>query len=411
MNRGRILLLTAVVLSGVSCSQKDALFQAGDNSAVELQITFRQAASRLGDSGLGKVVTVTAVVVTVTGPGMSAVTKALAVDLVNQTASGSVDVPKGNNRTFQVDGKDENDIVQFSGSATKDIMNDTETVGIDVSWIPPDPVDVTFSNITTSSAEVSWTASGAPDFYFYRVLLSTSPQLDVSNDQLGDDIYDRSSTQFSLSGLSENTVYYIAVIAVDTELWYSGSLAYSDQYSVVEKLTTAREVQLGYDDNEFENALRGLNEGTRLVVLFTCPSTPCYIKTILLHLRDESGQNGNYRLVIVDSARNDLFRSEEALATQPGEDWVGWDLIWNDRADGTVITDFYAGIEYARTDDNNWPLVGFDESSDSQRGYFVDTEGSWVQLGEFEFYGNRQRPPFICKRNKPRRTGAQGKSK
>lgn len=357
-------------------------------SVVELQVSFGENATHLAADGLAREETVTEVTVTVTGPDMDDVTEALEVDLDNNTATGSVEVPKGDSRSFQVEGKDESGIIQFSGSATQDITKDSETVGIKVFWIPPDAVDVTVSNIGATSVDVTWTESQAEDFYLYRILISTSASLNADEDRLGDDIYDRTSTGVSISGLTANTRYYIAVLVVDTELWYSGSLDYGTQQSIVKDFTTAQEWVLTYDDGNFESALRGLQEGNQLLVLFACPSYPCYIRSIWLYLNDESGQDGNYRLVIFDSNRSGIFRTEDPLDTTPGETWVGWNPVWADREDGTIESDFYAGIEYARTSDNNWPFVGFDESSNSQRSYFVDSDGNWSLLDDYGFFGN-----------------------
>ena len=368
-----------VVSLVLSCSPKNPIVGGEDDSSVEVQVVFQQSFSRLAP--LGKRVTITSVVVTVTGPDMSPITKELTIDMENNTASGSVEVPKGDSRTFLIEGTDENGVVQFSGSTTQNIRKKNEAVTINVTWIPPDPVEVTISNVTTTTAHISWVATDAPDFQFYRVLFSSNPQLDASVDRFGDDIYDRNSTMVTLSELSENTTYYVAVLVVDTELWFSGALEYGSQNSIVEKFTTAREVLVSYDDGNFEQFLYSTDVGDRAVMRFTPPAYPCYIKTIWLYLRDTSGQDGNYRLVIMDSNHGDLFRTDP-LETSPGEDWVGWNPLWSNRDDGTITGgDFYAGIEWVKG--IGWPEIGRDISSTQRRGeYYSTSSGNWYIIDD-----------------------------
>ncbi|MFQ6615162.1 MAG: fibronectin type III domain-containing protein [Fidelibacterota bacterium] len=376
MHLKHIIFSVMAVLMGFSCSHKNPLAGGEGDSTVSMEILFVENGSHLGSDGLGKVATITEVTVTVTGPDMSTVTEALTVDLENNRATGSVEVPKGDDRTFEVDGEDANGIVQFSGSATKNITKDTETVEIDVSWIPPDPADVTISNITSSTVNISWTATDASDFYFYRILLSTSPQLDVTDDQLGDDIYDRDATSWTISELTDNTTYYVAVIVVDTELWFTSGLQFGTQSSIVQSFTTAQSLLLSYDDDSMEYVVSTEGSGYGYFVFFTCPSYPCYIRGTGLYLQDTSDEDDNYRLVI-STSENIL---DQVAPTIAGEDWVWFDmdLIWETRDQGTVAEDFIAGFQY--TKDNGWPKIGMDDTSPSSGRSFRYNPSA----GEFE---------------------------
>ncbi len=249
----------------------------------------------------------------------------------------------------------------------------------------PDPVEVGAGNITSSSFDIFWSKSNADDFDFYRILFSQSPTLDPVDDQIGNDFYDINRNHFSVFDLAENSVYYIAVLTVNENMEFAGSLTYGDGGSIVHKVNTASILELGYIDETFENSIYLSAAGTRLVNKFSPPSEDTFIREVWMYLKDGSGEADNYRLVIADHNRNDIFYSSP-LPTKAGEQWVGWTVTWDNLPDGFVDSDFYVGIEY--TKDIGWPEVAFDESTDHEAGYFMDNNSIYYPLGNYEFYGN-----------------------
>ena len=250
---------------------------------------------------------------------------------------------------------------------------------------PPEPVECFAGNITSSTFDLLWSKSNAPDFSFYRVLISQTPNLNVENDQIGDDIHDINMNRFRISDLEENSIYYTAVLNVNSNMEFLGNLEYDHEHSIVKKVTTAEQITLGYDDDTFENMLYDDVPGSRLLNKFLLPAPSTFISEVWFCLNDESGQDFNYRLVICDKDRNEIFYSVP-LTTDSESNWVGWNIPWDNIAEGFVDSDFYVGIEY--TKDIGWPEVLFDESSDHESGYYVDGAGAWAQLKDLEYFGN-----------------------
>lgn len=370
----RIFYLIIIVLLGLSCSEKNPIFEIEGNSLVQLQITFEQIGSQF--TPLAKIATVTKVVITVTGEDMSTVTEDLEVDLETGTATGKVKVPKGDSRTFQVDGIDGNDINQFSGSTTQDIEKDIETVEIDVHWITPDPVDFTISNVTSTTADVSWTASNSPDFSFYRILVSTSQPLDPNNDGVLD-ISDLNSTNASLYNLSSNTTYYVSIIVIDTELLYDG---------YVKSFTTAQIWELSYDDDSFETGLVGIEQNQTYLVLFSAPSYPARLIACTMKLQGTQ----EFNIGIMSSEPAEILGDISTTGTDASS--YAWSLYDLRTLEITLNNDFWVFIMYTgpqQSDERWWPAIGLDQTSPAGRSYiYIPSLETVDPLDDFGWPGN-----------------------
>ena len=247
------------------------------------------------------------------------------------------------------------------------------------------PLNIGVVNISSSIFGLIWSKSSMPDFNFYRVLISEDPNLDPGEDQIGDDIHDINQNKFHIFDLEENSIYFTTVLNMNNQLEFPGSLEFGAEQSIVKKVTTAEQFILFYDDETNENIVDSYEPGGRLMNKFSAPTESTYISGVWLALNDNSGQNGNYRLVICDENRNDILRTEP-LETTDGGTWVGWNNLWENYSDGFVSSDFYIGIEYTKSE--GWPEVFLDESTDKEAGYYVDPAGNWKQLGELEYFGN-----------------------
>jgi len=455
---------------GLSCADNNPVSESDGDSEILLRVEFDD--NKISSGNLQKVTTITTVTVTVTGPGMDTITENLTIS--GNTASGNISVPKGDDRRFVLTGRDQSNIIQFEGENSADIINNTETVNITVSYFPPNPVDFNISNVTTTTADVSWTASTAPDFDFYRLLLSTSNPPDPSNDGILD-ISDINTTSANITGMTPNTTYFYQIIVVDTELifddatpvkgfatalpfpppvnfvisnittttadvdWEMSSAGLFSFYRLlvstsnppdtnndgildvfditstsanitgmtpntnyfvslivvdtdnefdtgtpVKNLHTAEETTVFYDDDGFETTLTAFFANSRMAVRFTPPEYPCYIKSILLYLTDNSGLDDNYRLVIMAPTLDDDVFFSETLTTTAGTVWKTLDPTWNNRDEGTISGgDFWAGIEYVNSGNPNWPRIGLDETSDAGRAEF-----RFMSWGPLPFFGN-----------------------
>ena len=384
MSRRNLFTFTMAIIFGLSCSEENPFQSESGDADVQLVINFDTNNSQQVE--LSKSATINMVVVKVTGPEMIAVTEELTLNSGVTAATGSIEVLKGINRTFSVEGIDGNSIIQFSGQTTQDIVNDVESVSISVLWIPPDPVTLTISNVTSTTATLNWTASTAPDFSFYRVLLSTSTNLNEVTDQIGDDITNVNTTGLNIINLTPGTTYYVAVMTVDTELWYSGSLVFGAQNSIVKSFSALSQIlELSYDDNSFENGLVATEVNESLIVHFTSPSYPAKIVAMDLYIWGTQ----EFTTAIFDFATGDFLGG----GTTNGVDaanytWASYDLS---AFDINVTRDFIAGIRYTGTQQGDgfwWPAIGLDQTSSAGRSYDDLPSSGFFLLDEVGFPGN-----------------------
>ncbi|GAB4364879.1 MAG: hypothetical protein Kow0042_03790 [Calditrichia bacterium] len=357
------------------CSRDITSIDDSSVSAVQIEVTLSEAnASQIG---LGKPAVVNTFRVTVTGPGMAEIVK-------TGTRSGntvviSLSVPKGNNRVFTVEGLDGNNIVQYEGSTTKNIVNNTENVSINVQRIAPPPVSLTVTQVTPVSATLSWTASTAPDFKSYLVLLALTSNLDPNNPShvLGE-ITDRNQTEVDITNLTPGTPYYTAVIPIDTEDFYNTGFQ-------VENFTTpASTWELSYDDGSQEGGLRGPT-GSWLTVTFDAPQYPVKILSIYYYIYGNAFGN-EIASLIYDNASMDVIYATMLPATSDG--WISVTPDWNSVvSDGVVNSPFDAGVEFQV---DNGPFVGCDTNSTYIAGtqWYRYPDLTWARLDEVGFSWN-----------------------
>ena len=105
-----------------------------------------------------------------------------------------------------------------------------------------------------------------------------------------------------------------------------------------------------------------------------------------INLQDNSGENDNYTIVVLDHNQSDVLETAP-LATYSGTNELIWKLPWSSRSAGTTSNGFYLGIEYQKS--NSWPTVGFDENSNSMSGYYTNgVRGVTSNLNDSGWAGN-----------------------
>ncbi len=218
------IIIVFISLALLSCSRKTPLSVNDGSSTVSFQILFHDNMQSLsGIRSLSKSMEITSVVVTVSASDMTTLTKEMTRS--EDTFTGTLSVPMGNSRKFQIEALDAADIVQYSGSTTQDISQAEEQVNIQLSGIYPDPVALQISGYSGSSVTLSWSASTATDFGFYRITRTTSNISHDINDHSYTDISSQSTVTFTDENVTPGNTYYYVLWVVDTEgLGYGSSV-------------------------------------------------------------------------------------------------------------------------------------------------------------------------------------------
>ncbi len=221
----RIFIIIAFIsLAFLSCSRKTPLSVNDGSSTVSFEIRFHDNVQSLsGIRPLSKSMEITSVVVTVSASDMTILTKEMTRS--GDTFTGTLSVPMGNSRKFQIEALDTADIVQYSGSTTQDISQAEEQVNIQLSGIYPDPVALQISGYSGSIVTLNWDASTAVDFGFYRITRTTSNIDHDINDHSYMDISTKSTLTFTDDNVTPGNTYYYVLWVVDTEgLGYGSSV-------------------------------------------------------------------------------------------------------------------------------------------------------------------------------------------
>lgn len=371
LNKSRyFIFLLLFIPIFITCS-RDPFSPLNGNSSVIINFTMKD--DRNGESLnlniLHKTTAIAKVTLTIEAGDISTISKELSQSGNNW--AGTVDVKKGNNRTFKIAAKDVNNVTQYEGTTTANLQNDTENISITLTPLYPTAVSLSVTSTTSTSVSLSWTKNYDSDFYAYWIYRSTTGTIDPYNSsQKVKEIKDKTTTNYIDNNLTSNITYYYAVYVIDTENLGSRS-------NLVNAKTSQNAVRLTYDDGSFEKTINSTTPKNGFLVKFSPTFTPCYIDSIHFYLTDNSGENGNYRVSIYNSLGNQIFWSGTAPTAPNG--WVHIKLNWNNQADGTVTNDFYAGFVYEKS--NGWPLLGRDTSSSSkQRSYFYNYSNSTSYL-------------------------------
>jgi hypothetical protein len=282
-------------------------------------------------------------------------------------------VPLGDDRLFSVEGVDENNIVQLSGSETTDITSEANSLNIKIKWMTPTPVNLYVSNIASTTAELSWDICDAPDFYMYRLLMSTKKQLQADTDGIKD-IFDRTEKSIKITGMTPNTTYYLSVIAIDTEHKYdSDNLIY-------EFFTTPEGSQvidiLKYDDGMPNDFLTWYRVEDGLMNRITVDKISKLIKVRYNILKEFVGGSFKAKILSYNTTSPNVLGAKNVTAQSSG--WIEVDFS----ADNiTVNGDFFVMLEYVQ---GSMPLLAYDPVTNG-RGWNLN-ENKFVQLSDKTFF-------------------------
>ncbi len=205
------LLTCLLVLVTTSCQN---LLAPEGSAQITLEIDLAASQSL---KKLGSVATITRVVVTVfTGEFGTASYKELVVkelSVTRRSAQGTISVPMGENRTFQASAYDANKFIQYQGSSTVNITENTFAVKIGLRPIPP---DFTILSLDDQSDMFNWTRSLALDFAAYKMYRANSPGVTLSSALIAT-ISAIDSTSYDDTERLSDGFYYYRVFVVDTE--------------------------------------------------------------------------------------------------------------------------------------------------------------------------------------------------
>lgn len=215
-NVAAALLLLWCCLVLLQCSNDMPFSNNSDSSSIVLNITINSENAE-DVTSLLKTATIQKVVVTVTASGMSTITRELTGS--GDTWSGDITVPQGNSRTFLIEARDTNNIVQYSGSETKNLTKASETIDIELERHYPAAVTLSLGAITDNSITINWTQSTDVDFDHYTITRkTTSSSHDLNSDRLTQIRSGSSTTSYTDMAVTIGTTYYYQVWVVDTEL-------------------------------------------------------------------------------------------------------------------------------------------------------------------------------------------------
>lgn len=174
------LLTCLLVLATTSCQN---LLAPEGSAQITLEIDLAASQSLKKP---GSVTTITRVVVTVfTGEFGTASYRELVVkefSVTGRSAQGTISVPMGENRTFHASAYDASKFIQYQGSSTVNIIENTFAVKIGLRPIPPDRATLSFDD---QSKRFNWTKSQASDFAAYRMYRANAPGVTLSSALIG----------------------------------------------------------------------------------------------------------------------------------------------------------------------------------------------------------------------------------
>ena len=161
---GTLLVASAMSVLLIGCGGSGGKLpnSMGPIQPITIKAQFPSAQGRAHD-------TITSAWVGVTGPGMTPITQQMTYDASTFTATGTVDVPTGLDRTVQVDAKDAEDAIVFTGQTTGVELIGGETIQLDMT------VEAAFTEPTPSAIDytkMTFERNVSPGVYARTVIFS-----------------------------------------------------------------------------------------------------------------------------------------------------------------------------------------------------------------------------------------------
>lgn len=365
----------------MACSDDNFVNISSGNSTIQLDVQFSEFPAGFGK--IGETAEVTRVQVRVSGPGMDPIQAALSIS--GNTASGTIEVPKGSARVFVVEGFDPNDILLFSGETTQDINNDTENVGIVASWL------TTSVTITAMMPQPYNEFSDATNF--------------AGVEFIGDGLRDPLWKELNIQSGTANATGTFVVPRGAKEVYvlaslFAGPLEFElfDGFRQINVGVTVPPLQITLDpiddqaiaffdhDGSFEVYRFSTTAGDIVATEFNVndyTASPVFVKEIYYEDMLWEGISGDFEIIIMDGAGNIKFVSLPLPMQDDGPSL--WTLLYNDPGASGIFNDFVkAGFRYASNSGRPW--IGFD--TDNPLGtswYFESASGSWFTQNDGNF--------------------------
>jgi hypothetical protein len=351
----------------VGCNEEN-ITSSKNNSEITLNVSL----SKISDSNtcFDKPSEITRIVLTVTGPDMSEISRNL--NISGNVATGSVTVPKGADRTFYIEGFDPANTQLFSGETTRDIRNDAETIQITANWIHEFVglnVELPSLNINTVRADIS--GDGIQDVIERGLGISGTQayaNLDLPRGEKNVTIH---------AGYNNGSLLFEFFTG-----FYAFNLIQSGQTHTIDiGVNEDNQGQFYWHDNSFEGTAWG-NQLDLLVVGFDVSSyNPVYVKTVIFEELSWGGNIGDFQVALYDGwniSTNNKFMSVQI--SPDGDRRYAFNLNYGSPHDGFFDGLILAGIRYLST--SLYPDLAYDTNGEISMSCFRYSyaNSNWITL-------------------------------
>jgi hypothetical protein len=378
----KAIYLFIVIILFVTCSQDHSVNLQTEQSVVNLQVQFVNDPNIM--SKLHSQLVVSRVRVRITGPDMTEINQNLTLN--GNQASGTLEVPKGPNRLFEVFGLDLQSNVLIAGEGTKNLTNDTESITITARWLS-----------TKVSLQVSLPTSNVNQATAF-----------VGGEGLGEEIHsesleiiepDRVTAVKTFDLPRGKKEFYILESVIAGGMVFELYEGYFDANLISENINLGLPVDELYElesyedwfewhDYSAEDYLMGTQNDMYSAGFDITDYGSVYFKTIKLAGIRWGGGSEEYRIVILDGFdldTNTRFRSGPINPIDSphhdNEKW--WDILWEPPEKGRFDDVILAGIQYlSNTEYLGYPEIGYDKNNPDG----VSTASYWYKSSEQKWY-------------------------
>jgi len=379
-----VLIFLATLLLIFECTREDLVNPGASISAINLEIKFTD--NQIYLSKINSPLKVTIVRVRVTGPDMAEITRNLTIS--GNRATGTLEVPKGPNRKFEVEGLDDQNNLLLRGEGTKDLNNDTESVTILAYWLQTSlnlsvPVPRP-SNINSVKAFIDGDGLGGETHVEDLII-----QENVA------------SKTFNMPRGEKNISIIESVVAgqFTFDLFTVSHLANLVNPDVnldipIDNINPILELEKWFKlhDDSYEQYVPPPDRiaiDDIFAAKFDVTGNPVYFKSIRIEWIRWDSNPGNYRIIILDGFDLDANARFTSGSVDPAvyphtDNKIQWNIYWGPpeagRFDGTII----AGIQFLSN--TGYPHIGYDISNPSESSYWYQAPiNSWFYLDDGDF--------------------------
>lgn len=378
-----VLTFLAILLLIFECTREDLVNPEASISTINLEIKFTDDQNNL--SKINSPLRVANVRVRVTGPDMAEITRNLTIS--GNRATGTLEVPKGPNRKFVVEGLDDQNNVLLRGEGTKDLNNDTESITILANWLQTSlklsvPVPRPYINLVTTFIEGDGLGG---ETHVEDLIIQGNVASKTFNMPRGEkNIFILESV---LAGQLIFEFYATSVVENLVSSSFNIDIPLDYLYTKIEMEDTLR--LHDYHFEQYVPAPGRISIGDIYAAGFDVSDIfPVFFKSIRIEWIRWDGNLGNYRLVILDGSDPDANARFISVPYDPKiphpDNRKQWVIPWNSPEEGIFDGTIIAGIQYES--DTGYPHIGYDTSNPSLSSYWYDAPtNSWFFLNDGDF--------------------------